>query len=326
MNNKTTKIMYLFVAAAFFFVPMLDGTLRNYAPGAAIIAGVAFALIFGNPFAEKTGKLTHAMLAWAIVGMGFGMNLMQVLKAGANGIIYTVIGITAGLALGIFFGKKLKLSDDATLLISAGTSICGGSAIAAVAPVLKAKAADVALATATVFLLNAVALLIFPIIGHALNFTETQFGYWAALAIHDTSSVVGAAMQYGPTALEVGTTVKLARALWIVPVALFVAFYIGRKRGDGQRAKIRVPWFIPGFILAAAIVTWIPALQTTGGYLKELSKYLMILTLFVIGTNISKDKISELGIKPILHGVILWVILATIWAAAIYTGLVRCEI
>lgn len=323
-NQKVIKILYLVMCAMIFLLPLGVASIRNYAPGAAIVLGVLFTLFWGNPFAEKTGHLTHTLLAWAIVGMGFGMNLIAVLKAGGGGIIYTVIGITMGLSLGILFGKKLKLGEDATLLISAGTSICGGSAIAAVAPVLKAKAGDVAMATATVFLLNAVALLIFPPIGRALGFNEVQFGYFAALAIHDTSSVVGASMQYGPTALEVGTTVKLARALWIVPVALFVSFYIGAKRGDGKKVKIKVPWFIPGFLIAAALVTWVPALQSTGGVLKELSKYLMILTLFIIGTNISKDKIKELGIKPILHGVILWIILSTVWATAIYTGIVHC--
>ncbi len=324
MSVFNQKISYIIVASIVFIVPMLYAPIRNYAPGIAIVLGVFYALTIGNSFVEKTSKLAHRLLAWAIVGMGFGMNLMEVLKAGADGMVYTVIGIVMGMALGIFFGKKLALPEDATFLISAGTSICGGSAIAAVAPVLKAKADDMAMATATVFLLNGVALLIFPEIGKALGFTQEQFGYFAALAIHDTSSVVGATMQYGSEALEVGTTVKLARALWIVPLALFVAIFIGSKRGDKKSLKIKVPWFIFGFLLAAALVTWAPKLQGVGDGLKELSKYLMILTLFIIGSNISKDKIRKLGIKPILHGTILWIILSTIWASAIYFNIVKC--
>ena len=336
MKDTVKKTSYLFFAAAFFAVPWIWSPARDYAPGLAVITGIVFSVAFGNPFKEYTSKITSNLLGASIVGMGFGMNLVKVLQAGANGIVYTLIGICAGLGLGVLAGKWLKLNRDTMYLISVGTSICGGSAIAAAAPVLKAKSHDIAIASATVFTLNAVALLVFPAVGHALNFTETQFGYWAALAIHDTSSVVGASFQYGPQALEVGTTVKLARALWIVPVTLFLScFAASVPEGEKRAIKFKVPWFIPGFLVAAALVTWLPQLIGTdrtasqyvvkgGVFIKEISKFLMITTLFLIGSNLSREKLKELGLRPVLHGVILWLILSVAWCAAIAFGLVRC--
>ena len=326
MKENIKKIFFLLLAAGFFIVPCFLPAAGNHAPGLAVISGIVFAVVWGNPFKEYTSKITPLLLGATIVGMGCGMDLIKVLQAGANGILYTFIGICAGLGLGVLVGKRLKLNHDTMYLISVGTSICGGSAIAAAAPVLKAKAHDVAIASATVFALNAVALLVFPPVGHALGFTETQFGYWAALAIHDTSSVVGAGFQYCPTALEVGTTVKLARALWIIPVTLFLSFFAAPAAEDGKRAvKFKVPWFIPGFLIAAAIVTWLPGLSEAGGVIKNISKYLMVTTLFLIGANLSREKLKELGLKPVLHGVILWIILSAGWCTAIATGLVNCK-
>lgn len=326
MQEKIKKIIYLMLAAGFFAVPYFWAAAANHAPGLAVITGIVFAVIWGNPFKEYTSKITSPLLGATIVGMGCGMDLIKVLQAGANGILYTFIGICAGLGLGLLIGKRLKLNRDTMYLISVGTSICGGSAIAAAAPVLKAKAHDVAIASATVFALNAVALLVFPAVGHALGFTETQFGYWAALAIHDTSSVVGAGFQYGPTALEVGTTVKLARALWIVPVTLFLSFFaVSAAEGEKRTLKFKVPWFIPGFLIAAAIVTWLPVLSEAGGVVKNISKYLMITTLFLIGSNLSREKLKELGMKPVLHGIILWIILSVGWCSAIAAGVINCK-
>jgi uncharacterized membrane protein YadS len=202
--------------------------------------------------------------------------------AGANGFLYTLIGIAMGIGLGVFFGKRLKVPRNAAYLVSVGTSICGGSAIAAAAPVLKAKPQDIALASATVFSLNAIALWVFPVIGRCLGFSELEFGYWAALGIHDTSSVVGASMAYGEEALEIGTTVKLARALWIVPVTLFLAWFVAEKEeGENRKFKLKVPWFIPWFIAAAALVTWLPmlipaaadAVSTAGNFIKNISNH-----------------------------------------------------
>ncbi|MBR7140387.1 MAG: putative sulfate exporter family transporter [Lentisphaeria bacterium] len=337
MKEIIRKTVYLLLAAAFFAVPCLWKPARDYAPGLAVFAGIIFAVTWGNPFKEYTSKFTSNLLGATIVGMGFGMNLMEVLKAGANGIVYTIIGISAGIGLGVLVGKWLKLSRDTMYLISVGTSICGGSAIAAAAPVLKAKAHDVAIASATVFTLNAVALLLFPAVGHALGFTENQFGYWAALAIHDTSSVVGAGVQYGEKALEVATTVKLARALWIVPVTLFLSFFVAPvAEGEKRAVKFKIPWFIPGFLIAAAIVTWLPDLLGSekvlsgyvadgGKWLKNISKFVMITTLFLIGSNLSREKLKELGFKPVLHGVILWIILSVTWCCAIAAGWVNCK-
>lgn len=325
MREAGRKIIYIGIAGAFPVISWIFPAARDYAPGAAVIAGILFALSIGNPYSRITGKLTPLLLGASIVGMGFGMNLASVLRAGAEGIGYTFIGIAGGIGLGVFLGKKLGLARDTMYLVSIGTSICGGSAIAAAAPVLKARAHDVAMASATVFTLNAVALLLFPLAGHALHFSETQFGYWAALAIHDTSSVVGATLQYGPTSLEVGTTVKLARALWIVPATLFLSLFIAHPTPNEKRKiRLKIPWFIPGFIGAAALVTWFPATVPTGGFLKELAKYLMILTLFLIGTNLSREKLKELGWKPVLHGILLWVVLAASWCAAIFFGWVHC--
>ena len=337
MKEIIRKTVYLLLAAAFFAVPCLWKPARDYAPGLAVFAGIIFAVTWGNPFKEYTSKFTSNLLGATIVGMGFGMNLMEVLKAGANGIVYTIIGISAGIGLGVLVGKWLKLSRDTMYLISVGTSICGGSAIAAAAPVLKAKAHDVAIASATVFTLNAVALLVFPAVGHALDFTQNQFGYWAALAIHDTSSVVGAGVQYGEKALEVATTVKLARALWIVPVTLFLSFFVAPvAEGEKRAVKFKVPWFIPGFLIAAAIVTWLPDLLGSekaisgyvidgGKWLKNISKFVMVTTLFLIGSNLSREKLKELGVKPVIHGVILWVILSVTWCCAIAAGWVNCK-
>ena len=254
--------------------------------------------------------------------MGCGMNLITVLKAGINGIAYTLTGIALAIALGVFIGKKLKLPRDTTFLTSIGTAICGGSAIAATAPVLQAKSHDIAISMATVFILNAVALLAFPWIGHYCHLTEPQFGLWAALAIHDTSSVVGASFQYGPTALEVGTTVKLARALWIVPVTLALAYYLRRRHPEeNTRIKAKFPWFIPGFIAAAALVTYLPGLAPAGAAVKNIAQNLMIVTLFFIGCNLNRDKLKNLGVRPFLHGVILWIVVSAVWLTAIKIGL-----
>lgn len=261
--------VFLFFAAAFLLLPLFCLPLRNHAPGVAVICGVIFSVAWGNPFETITSKLTAPLLGAAIVGMGFGMNLTQVLRAGAHGIVYTCAGIALGLGLGVWMGKKLGLPKHTLYLISVGTSICGGSAIAAAAPVLKAKAHDIAIASAVVFTLNAVALLVFPAVGHALGMNQYQFGCWAALGIHDTSSVVGAAMSYGQEALEVGTTVKLARALWIIPVTLFLSMFVADAApGEKRKIKFRVPWLIPGFLIASALVTWVPG-TAAGGAVPE---------------------------------------------------------
>lgn len=327
------KTAFIILALAFFIVPWAWSPARDWTPGLAVLAGIIFSVAWGNPFAAYTSKMTSNLLGATIVGMGFGMNLIEVLRSGANGFLYTFIGIALGIGLGVALGKLLKVSKNAAYLVSVGTSICGGSAIAAAAPVLKAKAHDIALASATVFLLNAVALWIFPIIGEFLGFSQLQFGYWAALGIHDTSSVVGASMAYGEEALEVGTTVKLARALWIVPVTLFLSWFVAEKEeGEKNKFKLKVPWFIPCFLLASAIVTFLPRLipgaaeatAAAGGFIKDLSKFLMITTLFLIGANLNRDKLKELGVRPVIQGIVLWIILAAVWCLAIHFEIIKC--
>jgi uncharacterized integral membrane protein (TIGR00698 family) len=327
MNEKWKMVIsrgsFLLTGAVFLFLPVFCYEFRSHAPGVAVITGAIFAIVFGNPFARFTEKLVSPLLGAAIVGMGFGMNFFDVLKAGADGVGYTFIGIAAGILLGVVIGKRLGVTRDTMYLISIGTSVCGGSAIAAAAPVIKAKAHDIAIASATVFTLNAVALLVFPVIGHMFNMTQVQFGYWSALGIHDTSSVVGATYQYGSEALAVGTTVKLARALWIVPVTLILSWLIAPlEPGKSRKLKFKLPWFIPGFIGAAMLVTLIPGTASAGNMLKTFSQYIMILTLFFIGANINRAKLRELGFKPVLQGIILWLILATSWGVAICTKLI----
>ncbi len=310
--------LYLLLCGASFCLPWLLPAVRNHSSGAAVVAGLLFAVIWGNPFQRHTARLTSPMLGAAIVLMGFGLNLRQVLQMGGQGLGYTFSGILLAFVVGLWVGRRLGLERDPCLLICSGTAICGGSAIAAVAPVLRARPHHVAIATSVVFVLNAVALLIFPAIGHSLGFSQEQFGLWAAVAIHDTSSVVGASLQYGDRALAVGTTVKLARALWIVPVALAVSLFSGQKDAGSGRAKISVPWFIPTFLIAAGLVAWFPALRPAGEKLAEASKYLMVMTLFVIGSNVSLDKLRETGIRPVVHGVVLWLFLLAVWLVAVH--------
>ncbi|MBS2020996.1 MAG: putative sulfate exporter family transporter, partial [Deltaproteobacteria bacterium] len=226
----------------------------------ALVGGIAVALTLGNPWPAKVSALQKRALTWSVVGLGAGMNLFVVGKVGLHGLGYTAIGIGAALFLGWFIGKRIGVAKDTSLLVSVGTAICGGSAIAAVAPAIRAKDEDVSVALVSVFLLNAIALVIFPSIGHALHMSEDAFGLWSALAIHDTSSVVGAATTYGTRALEVATAAKLARALWIVPVTFAIAAKRARDLPDdaGPTAAPKRPWFIAGFLLVAAIVTYVP--------------------------------------------------------------------
>lgn len=307
------KTAYTALAISFFVLPWVFPPFRNVASAVAVVTGLLFAVLFGNPFASRTAKMASPLLGLAIVMMGFGLKIEEVLQTAAHGVGYTALGIAAAFAVGIAAGRWLKLERDTSLLICSGTAICGGSAIAAVAPVLGAKAYSIAIATSVVFILNAVALLIFPPIGHFFGFSPEQFGLWSAVAIHDTSSVVGAAMQYPEPALKIATTVKLTRALWIVPLAFVISLAISRGDGKGGKAKIKVPWFIPGFLIAAAVIWFVPELKDMGKHIGDMSKYLMVATLFLIGSNVSVEKIRELGFRPILHGIILWVFLLTIW-------------
>lgn len=281
--------------------------------GTALLMGILAATLFGNPYNVKTKKLTHTFLSLAVMGLGAGMNLKVIGSVGLSGIGYTVVGIVSAFIFGNILGKFFKTEKDTSLLITVGTAICGGSAIATVAPVIKAKSHEVSVALGIVFMLNALSLFLFPVIGHHFNLSETQFGLWSALAIHDTSSVVGATLHYGSHALEVGTTVKLARALWIIPVAMFIG--VVRSKGQQQNVsgnqKGKKPWFILGFILAAGLVTFFPSLQAAGHQIEAIAKKLMVLTLFLIGSNLTKETIKSVGLRPFIQGIVLWLVMAT---------------
>ncbi len=258
-------------------------------------------MLFTHPFAQPSRTAARILLQVSVVALGFGMNLFEVLKAGRSGFIYTALGISFAFLAGTALAKLLQVRGNTSFLITTGTAICGGSAIAAIGPIVQANEEEMAVSLGTVFILNSVALLIFPPIGNALHLSQSQFGLWAALAIHDTSSVVGAATKYGPQALIVGTTVKLARALWIVPLALVTA---AAKR---HRAQIQFPWFILFFVFAALANTYLPAQHSATKTFFTLGRFGLTATLFLIGTGISRRTLKEVGWRPLLQGVLLWV-------------------
>src|ERR1700730_13579391 len=285
--------------------------------GLGLLLGLVVALALGNPYLDKMRKATAVLLPLSIVGLGAGMDLRVVARVGAHGVVYTVLGIVCALALGALLTRILHVGRNVGTLITVGTAICGGSAIAAVVPVLRPKEHEVSVALATVFLLNAVALFVFPPIGHAVGLTDAQFGLWSALAIHDTSSVVGAAVAWGGKAVEIATTVKLARALWIVPLTLAVGHWHNRSGGAAAKGKPRRPWFIAGFIAAAALVTYVPGLQEAGHLVASVSKQALVLTLFFIGASLTRSSLREVGARPLALGIALWIAMAGLSLAAI---------
>lgn len=288
--------------------------------GMALFAGLAFALLFGTPFAERTSKHTSRLLAISVVGLGGSMNLQTVGSVGLQGLSYTAVGILLTFVVGLTLGKMFKVDSAISMLITVGTAICGGSAIAAVAPAIRARSHEITVSLATVFILNACALFLFPPIGEFFKLTQHQFGLWAALAIHDTSSVVGAGLQFGQEALKIATTTKLARALWIFPVTFAVGYFYSSSIDETKKGK--KPWFILGFILVSAVVTWLPFLQPAGDVISTVAKRFLVLTLFLIGSNLSKDKIKEVGFRPFLQGVTLWLIVASVTLSLIVINVI----
>jgi len=276
--------------------------------------GLAFGLIFRHPFEKQSARLSRWLLQISVVGLAFGMNLYEVICAGRRGFVYTLLSIAFAMVAGMFLGALLGVQNTSAYLISTGTAICGGSAIATIGPITGATDEQMAVSLGTVFVLNAVALLFFPAIGVLLKLTQTQFGLWAALAIHDTSSVVGAAAKYGSEALQVGTTVKLARALWIVPLSLGTAVI------KGAKAKIQWPWFIGLFCLAAVCNTYLPSGAALYSALSRLARIGLTVTLYLIGSGISIATLKQVGHRPLLQGVLLWlmVCVASLWL--IYLG------
>ncbi len=280
----------------------------------ALIAGLLFGLLIGNPWPGQTSVWSKRLLQLSVVGLGFGVNLPLVLKTGQSAFWYTLIGISMTMLAGLLLGRLFKTASKTSMLISFGTAICGGSAIAALAPVLKAENEETGVALATVFTLNSLGLLLFPPLGHLLQMSQGQFGLWSALAIHDTSSVVGATAAYGTTALAVGTTVKLTRALWIMPVTLAVAWFV---RSEG---KVSVPYFIVGFILAAGVRTAFPQAMNFWMLLNGLARQALVVTLFLIGAGFTRKLLVRTGLRPLLQGVVLWLVVSVTSATAILAG------
>ncbi len=278
----------------------------------ALVGGFLFSWFWGHPFAKLNHKATGLLLKVSVVGLGFGMNVHSALQVGREGLELTVVSIALLLTLGYFVGRWLRMPRKSSHLVASGTAICGGSAIAAVAPAVDASEKEISVSLGVVFLLNSVALILFPAIGHLLGLTQHQFGMWSAIAIHDTSSVVGAASAYGSEALEVATTVKLARALWIIPVSLLSALLF---RSKGK--KISIPWFIGFFILAMLANSYLPFVDDFNTAVVTVSKAALVVTLFLIGAGLSVSKIREVGFKPLLLGVTLWVAISVLSLVAI---------
>jgi uncharacterized integral membrane protein (TIGR00698 family) len=288
-----------------FFVALILAASGLVSPPIALLGGLIYGFTVAHPFHVESKRLAKFLLQASVVALGFGMNLHQVLQAGRSGFLYTAASITAAMLLGLGLGYLIHVGKKSAFLISAGTAICGGSAIAAVGPIANASEEEMAVSLGAVFILNSVALFLFPVIGYAFHLTQSQFGLWAALAIHDTSSVVGATAKYGATALAVGTTIKLARALWIVPLSLLTAVTLKSK------ARIQWPWFILLFCLAALLNTLLPAFAPTFGILSHLGKIGLTVTLFLIGTGLNKKTLKDVGPRPLLQGLALWIIVGT---------------
>jgi len=273
----------------------------------ALGAGLVIALAWrGDPPSKELKRLTTWTLQLGVIALGAGMNLIVVLRTGLDGGLITATSLTLAIVIGLALGKLLKVEGDTPLMISIGTAICGGSAIAAIASVIKPKAHEMSVALAVVFVLNAVGLLLFPLLGHAMGLSQPVFGRWAALAIHDTSSVVGAGMAYGTVALAVATTTKLARALWIVPVTITTAIMRNKEGLSG----VKWPWFILGFVAMAGIVTWVPALARYAPYVSLAGRKSLVVALFLIGLSLSRSSLKKVGPRPLVMGVILWIIIA----------------
>ena len=275
-------------------------------PPVALLLGLIVANLSGHPFLELNHKATNILLQLSVIGLGFGMNVNSALSAGKEGFIFTVASIFSTLILGFFIGKWLKIEKKTSHLISCGTAICGGSAIAAIAPVIKSDEKQTSVALGVIFILNSIALFLFPAIGHWLELSQQEFGLWCAIAIHDTSSVVGAANKYGTEALQIATTVKLARALWIIPIALLTSVLF-----KNESSKVKIPYFIGLFILAMLINTYIPQTALIAPSLVNIAKIGLTLTLFLIGAGLNFNVLKSVGLKPLFQGVLLWIFIGT---------------
>jgi len=304
-NNGLKLLFWLLLLAC--CVPMVSAPM-------ALTAGLVFGLVIGNPWKNSTSTWSRRLLQASVVGLGFGINLPMILQTGKDAFLYTAISISFTMLAGWLLGRLFKTPQRTSTLISFGTAICGGSAIAAMAPVIRAEGEETGVALATVFTLNSIALILFPPLGHLLGMGQQQFGLWSALAIHDTSSVVGAAAAYGGLALAIGTTVKLTRALWIMPSALLAAWFT---KSEG---KAKFPFFIIGFIAAAAIKTALPQFEQLWHPLNSIARQSLVVTLFLIGSGLTREVLAKTGIKPLAQGITLWIAVSVTSAVAILLG------
>ena len=310
IKNKTIYVGILAVLTVCLlldYVPGMSAFASWVTPPVALFLGLAFALLCGQAYPAFNKKVSKKLLQYSVVGLGFGMNLHASLASGKEGMMFTIVSVVGTMVMGMLIGRKLlKMNRDTSYLISSGTAICGGSAIAAVGPVIKAKDSDMSVALATIFVLNAIALFVFPVLGQWLGLTQQEFGTWAAIAIHDTSSVVGAGAAYGEEALQVATTIKLTRALWIIPLALVTSFIF---KSEGK--KVCIPWFILWFIVAILINTYLlDAVPQVGKAISGLARKGLIITMFFIGASLSTNVLKAVGVKPLVQGVLLWLVIS----------------
>ena len=308
--NKPIYIALLSILTLFLlcdYIPALAVLSSWVTPPVALFLGLVFALTCGQAYPTFNKKVSKKLLQYSVIGLGFGMNLHASLASGKEGMLFTIVSVFGTLLIGMLIGcKLLKINRNTAYLISSGTAICGGSAIAAVGPIIKAKDSDMSMALATIFILNAIALFLFPALGHWLGMTQQEFGTWAAIAIHDTSSVVGAGAAYGEEALQVATTIKLTRALWIIPLALITALIF---RSEGK--KISIPWFILFFIVAMLLNTYVLTdIPQVGQFIYGIARKGLVITMFFIGASLSMDTIKSVGIRPLLQGILLWLVIS----------------
>jgi len=309
-HNNLVYIILISVLAFFLltdYIPVLSVYSHWVTPPVALFLGLAFALICGQAYPTFNRKVSKYLLQYSVVGLGFGMNLQASLASGKQGMAFTIISVAGTMIIGMLIGRKLlKVNRNTSYLISSGTAICGGSAIAAVGPVIKANESEMSVALATIFILNAIALFIFPVVGHWIGLDQQQFGTWAAIAIHDTSSVVGAGAVYGEEALKVATTIKLTRALWIIPLALVTSFIFKQKD-----SKISIPWFILFFVVAIFVNTYLLAdIPAIGEAISGLARKGLTITMFFIGASLSMNILKQVGIKPLIQSLILWIVIS----------------
>lgn len=303
--DNLERYVYILAILLIAFPFQVFGVSDFITPALALFAGLVFALIFPMPFPKFNKKGSKYLLQASVVGLGFGMNVVTALKSGSEGMMFTIVSVIGVMAFGILIGIWMHLNRKTAYLISSGTAICGGSAIAAVGPVLKADDHEMAVSLGVIFILNAIALFIFPPIGHYFGMTQAQFGTWAAIAIHDTSSVVGAGDAYGAEACQIATLIKCTRALWIIPLAFATMFIFRDKKGS----KVSIPWFIFLFVAAMVVNTYCGIPSAVSDTIVYISKKALVVTLFFIGAGLSVGMVKKVGIRPLLLAILLWIII-----------------